>query len=181
MICLAVCGSAYAEDFAGEFKNGIYTNSALGAEAYLGDNWRVLSRDETAKVAEASTVFYAMLRDGSARLDINVNVMESSDKGLAESADKLVDAHIASLSEKMSKAYSNSGFKDFKVERTKCTFLGSECSCLYIALKADAFINVYHKIAVCVRGRYVFYVGAVSMEEDITDMLLSTFRKPEKQ
>ena len=53
--CLVVYFSAYAADpddayYTGEVKDGVYTNRALGAEAYFDDNWHIISREDIAQM-----------------------------------------------------------------------------------------------------------------------------------
>ncbi len=106
-VYLALCCPVYGvesggEYLSGEFRDGVYTNLALGAEAKLGSEWTALSHREIAALDSAATklmadssspsleelmnaelpVFYVMKPDMSQRVYMTVSQIRSRDSGL---------------------------------------------------------------------------------------------------
>ena len=69
------------------------------------------------------------------------------------------------------------GAQDFRLERVKLKFLGTEGEGFSITSKVAGTVTMYQKMAICIRGEYGYNITATSIGYDITDNLLSMFRR----
>ncbi|MBQ7170113.1 MAG: hypothetical protein IJR63_09470 [Synergistaceae bacterium] len=195
VLALLLCQSAFAADesyIIGRVRNGMYTNQSLGVRAYFGENWKILSRREIARlngvVMSASPTlaeltngkvpsFCAVTADNTAIVTIeitNLGVMGSA--VVSESVNEELDALIRQISGKLSQAYSEMGYTDVKIDRANVTFTGRKYPGIIVTAKAKG-VPLYQKQAVCIKGEYCYQVTATSTRLDITDKLLGMFRR----
>ena len=199
--CLVVCFSTYAVEsddayIIGEVKDRIYTNRALGVEAYFADNWRIISREDIAKIMGIAVsnsptleeltqgnvpVFLVAAKDGMTNINIVVVKMGAQMIDLLADPDSVfMDIYMGGATQGVSKSYTEMGMKDFTVERIKTTFIGSEHPGVFSTVKLNPSITQYQKQVMCFSGEYAFTLTATSIGSDKTDDLLAMFRKIDK-
>lgn len=196
-VCLVVCCPVFAADsdnayIIGEVKDGVYTNRAMGAEAHFGDDWYIMSREEIAMVMGITTslsptleeltngntpVFYAIMRNGQANLNITIANIGSAGKLLTDPDSVFMNIFMENVSQNLAKVYTEMGAENFKLTRIKTSFLGSEYPGFYMTSTINKSVTQYQKQVFCIKGEYEFIVTSSSTVNDITDDALAMFRK----
>ena len=178
-------------DIYGEFKNGVYTNKILGAEAYFSENWRILSSEEIEKImgavsSKSSTLkdqnpqipsFYAAAKDGSANINIVITNMGVMGRAITpERTKEFVDQVLDNIAGTLEKIFSELGAEDYKNEKISVNFLGSKNYGMYSVSEVNG-VKMYQKEIILPRGEYAYMLTATSIFFDITDDLLNMFHK----
>ncbi|MBQ7221259.1 MAG: hypothetical protein IJS28_09795 [Synergistaceae bacterium] len=123
-------------------------------------------------------MFYVRTNDWSANINMTVSNLGIFGEAIVSmSGDKFMDELMKYLSGVLSKAYTEMGAQDFRLERVKLKFLGTEGEGFSITSKVAGTVTMYQKMAICIRGEYGYNITATSIGYDITDNLLSMFRR----
>ena len=80
----------------------------------------------------------------------------------------------------MMSATAEMGAKDVNVERVKTRFLGEDYPGLFMTARLNKTIEQYQKQAICTKGEYQYTFTATCIGKDLTDNVLSIFRKIDK-
>ena len=176
-------------DIYGEIKGGSYTNKTLGAGAYFGENWRILSSEEIESVmGSASSVsptlkdqepqipsFYAAAKDGSANINIVVTNMGVLGRAITQEREKeFADQIIDNIADTLKKVFYEMGAKDYKLKKIDINFLGSKNYGMYCVSEING-VKMYQKEIILPRGEYAYMLTVTSLFFDITDDLLNMF------
>ncbi|MBQ7214526.1 MAG: hypothetical protein IJS39_00910 [Synergistaceae bacterium] len=203
-VFLMVLCSAYASHasdsvyLAGEFKDGVYTNGALGTEAHFGSQWTALSPQEIAAIdaevgkllANSSSltveelmnmelpVFYMVTPDAADRVYMTVSNVGSAIVSVMTDPDTkaVVNSIMEDMADALRKNNSAMGLET-TVNTIWTNFLGSERPCLYVKTMVSSTKPMYQKQVMCFKGEHHFQVTVESMNRDITDELLAMFQK----
>lgn len=190
VILSAFTCESYAYDSAdiyGEMKDGRYTNKVLGAEAYFGKGWNIISREELSiqmGKAAGSSSFLGKLKDAA---ETSLIFIASDKKGTlgiiigfaeikTESSDKFAENVINGINKNSPKLFSEMGITDYSCENITADFLDSECPGVMVVLTRGNAV-LYQKEIVYITGRYCFVLNASSLNYDETDKILSMFQK----
>lgn len=172
----------------GTYQDGVYSNSFLGLECRVDEQWTVATEKElaelnglvldamtdadlAAQLEKASVVhlFYAMADEGLVTMNValeNLGVINGvllDEKSYVELSVKQVPAALEAI-----------GLSGVTAEAEEMTFAGgSHWGVVIHGMLSD--VNFYEKI-VCVKvGNYLAAVTVGSYYEDITDQLLAKF------
>ena len=205
VLCIMACCSVYAAEtdkvyITGEVKDGVYTNRAIGAEIYLDDSWRILSMKEIAALNSAALksienlssptleeltngdlpVLYAVTEDFADSINITItNIGAGVGDFLADPDSRaILDEMMEDMAKNMREANSAMGVNS-TVNTIRVNFAGAERAGLSVKTMVTETRPMYQKQIMCFKGEYLFQVTVNSKNRDITDDILSMFRRTE--